>query len=168
MPKSHRLADQATHFAISPWQCKRKHADDSSTHGDHSEVLIALPSSKAAKHPTDSTEGRAAGNVSTERNTNKLSGWRSKRQARDEAQRPQQNDACYTQPLSAVGSPASATLPGPKHLHAQTAMSGAGYVAVLPDGQCMGELFCSFTIEREASRSLPRPCDCTHAMLSFI
>lgn len=141
MPKSHRLADQATHFAISPWQCKRKHAEDSSTRGDHSEVVVALPPSKATKHPVNSTEGRAAGTVRTERNTNKLSGWRSKRQARDEAERPQQKDASYIQPLSVVGSPARADLPGPKHLHAQTAMSGAGYVAVLPDGQCIGEVF---------------------------
>ena len=109
--------------------------------GDHSEVFVALPSSTAPKNRAYSTEGRAAGTVSTERNTIKQSGWRSKRQARDEAERPQHLDASHIQPLRAVDCTASATLPGPKHLHTQTAMSGAGYVAVLPDGQCVGELF---------------------------
>ena len=83
----------------------------------------------------------------------KQSGRRSKRQARAEAERPQQKDASYIQPLSAVDCTAGATLPGPEHLHAQTTMRGAGYVAVLPDGQCVGELFVYLlsTREREAS-----------------
>ena len=41
---------------------------------------------------------------------------------------------------STLDTPANAALPQPKCPHAQMLMSGTGYVAVLPDGQCVGKL----------------------------
>ena len=142
MPKAHRLANQATHFAISPWQCKRKHAEDGSKRGDYSEVVVALPSSKAPKDIGKCIGGPAADHLSAECGTAQLPGWRSKRQTREEAEQPQQEeqeDAFNVQHLVALDTSAHAALLEPNHLQGQTAISGVGYVAVLPDGQCIGE-----------------------------
>ena len=136
MPKAHRLANQATHFAISPWQCKRKQAGDESRRGDYRQVVVALPQSRNIGNKDTCTEGPAAGLVSAERSP--IQPWRSKRRKTEDAVQPQQKDGFDMQHVSTPESAANATLPRPRHLHAQIGMSGLGYVAVLPDGQCIG------------------------------
>lgn len=135
MPKVKTLASQDSYFSVTPWQPKRK----AEVLTDASDVLVVPPPRRTA--PAASLH--VLPTIPAAPSAPSPAAWQRKRQACLAAARSMQPENAVPAPQSPAGAEVSTlesdspdTEPEPV---AASQASGLGYVAVTPDGMCVGE-----------------------------
>lgn len=140
MPKVHKVANQDTSFAVSPWQSKKERHTQAPTAPNYSEVVVELPA--FSEHNTVDVSQQALAATYKERSAPQPSAWRRRRRGDAGAVQSAQDDRSMLElpepeePCGEADEPA----PAPGRPPSAQVISGLGYVAVLSDGQCVGDL----------------------------
>lgn len=143
MPKVHKAASQDTSFSVSPWQSKKDRQRHAHVATDYSEIFVDLAADSGRKAAVVSQQGPAV--TYKEQSAPQPPAWRKRRRGDAASAQPKQKDRSSTElpePEMPCGEAEESLERAPGRPAWQT-FTGLGYVALLSNGQCIGDVLLS-------------------------
>ena len=143
MPKVHKAANQDTPFSVSPWQSKKDRHRHAHVTTDYSEIFVDLTAASERKAIVLSQQGPAV--TYKEQSAPQPSAWRTRRRGDAATAQPEQEERSkfeLPEPELPCGEAEESLerAPGRPAWHTFT---GLGYVTLLSNGQCIGDVLLS-------------------------